>query len=342
MKRYVQIIILFLISIAFVACEKVFLGKDIENNPRSNFVWLWQKVEMGYSFFDVKDVEWDSVYVQYNPLIHDEMSDEELFDVLAQMLNELKDGHVNLISPFKTSKFEISSLGPENIDFRIIKDNYLGNDIVYTGPFTHGFLENEQVGYIRYSSFSNSITSAQLDYMLTRYQNTKGLIFDIRQNGGGFISNVFTLLSRFVTSETMIYSSQIKNGYKGDSPDTTFSDPVPVYVSPHNGMTYTKPVVVLTDRGTYSAGSFFAVSCLALPHITLMGDTTGGGLGLPNGGQLPNGWTYRFSVTRTIAVDGNNYENGVPPFMHVTLFADHNITGIDNIIDDAIALIMSQ
>ena len=219
MKRYIGFFILFLITMSFVGCEKVFLGKETENSPRNNFVWLWQKVEMGYSFFDVKDVEWDSVYTHYKPMIHEEMTDEQLFDVLAQMLNELKDGHVNLISPFKTSKFEVTSLGPENIDFRIIKDNYLGDSIVYTGPFTHGFLENKQIGYIRYSSFSNTITSVQLDYMLSRYKDTKGLILDIRQNGGGYVTNVFTLLSRFIDAKTQIYSSQIKSGYKGGSPE---------------------------------------------------------------------------------------------------------------------------
>lgn len=29
-------------------------------------------------------------------------------------------------------------------------------------------------------------------------------------------------------------------------------------------------------------------------------------------GQLPNGWTYRFSITQTLDLAGNNYENGVP------------------------------
>ncbi len=342
MKNYKLAILTLLFSLTLIACEKVFLGKDIEDTPRSNFVWLWQKVEMGYSFFDVKDVEWDSVYARYNTMITEDMEDEELFDVLALMLNELQDGHVNLISPFKTSRFDITSLGTVNIDFTIIKDNYLGDGITYTGPFIHGFLENEEIGYIRYSSFSNSITSAQLNYIIDRYSDTRGLIFDIRQNGGGYITNVFSLLSRFINNETLIYTSQIKSGYKGDSPDTTFSDPIPVYIDPYEGDKYLNPIVVLTDRGTYSAASFFAVSCLALDNITLMGDTTGGGLGLPNGGQLPNGWTYRFSVTRTIAIDGKNYENGVPPHIQIDLLPDHNITGSDNILDEAIQLLMSR
>ena len=56
---------------------------------------------------------------------------------------------------------------------------------------------------------------------------------------------------------------------------------------------------------------------------------------LPNGGQLPNGWTYRFSITRTIAVDGKNYENGVKPDYYVILNPNAYNNGIDNVIEFA-------
>jgi C-terminal processing protease CtpA/Prc len=75
----------------------------------------------------------------------------------------------------------------------------------------------------------------------------------------------------------------------------------------------------------------------SLPHVTVMGDTTGGGMGLPNGGQLPNGWTYRFSVTQTWDMDGNLYENGIPP--DVVQLIDPAATTTDAVIDAAIAAI---
>ena len=35
---------------------------------------------------------------------------------------------------------------------------------------------------------------------------------------------------------------------------------------------------------------------------------------MPNGGQMPNGWRYRFSITQTLSLDGSSeFENGVPP-----------------------------
>ena len=46
----------------------------------------------------------------------------------------------------------------------------------------------------------------------------------------------------------------------------------------------------------------FALSTTAYDNMFCVGDTTGGGLGMPNGGELPNGWRYRFSVTRTLGI----------------------------------------
>ena len=66
----------------------------------------------------------------------------------------------------------------------------------------------------------------------------------------------------------------------------------------------------------------------------------GGGLGLPNGGQLPNGWRYRFSITRTLANDGRNYENGVPPDTVVRLIPGQ--TTQDNVIEQACQRLVSN
>ena len=102
------------------------------------------------------------------------------------------------------------------------------------------------------------------------------------------------------------------------------------------------PVLVLVDRGCFSATSTFAIATQAYDNIRLMGDTTGGGLGLPTMGTLPNGWLYRFSITRTLALDGKNYENGVPPDILLPFDRRKAQTeGRDNIIDSACAIILS-
>lgn len=300
-----------LISLSLISCEKALFENDLAStNPKDNFEYLWNECNEKYSYFDVKNIDWDVVKSEYSAKIYDGMSQDSLFKVLGGMLTELRDDHTNLISNFNVSTYRVDYLGQDNFDWRIIEDRYLNRDYYITGPFLHNFLDNKEIGYVRFPSFPGTVDAKNLDFVLNRYKNTKGLILDMRENGGGAVTDIFKILSRFVERKTLVNYSRIKSGPGRND----FSEAEPVYVSPYNGIRYENKIVVLVDRGTYSAGSFFSLATKALPNITLIGDTTGGGLGLPNGGQLPNGWTYRFSITQALTLDKSpDYENGVPP-----------------------------
>ena len=58
-----------------------------------------------------------------------------------------------------------------------------------------------------------------------------------------------------------------------------------------------RKVVVLTNRHSYSATNDFVNSMRCFPNVTLVGDKTGGGSGLPFSSELPNGWGVRFSAS---------------------------------------------
>ncbi|WP_109852642.1 S41 family peptidase [Aquimarina sp. AU58] len=308
MRKLYSIVI---ISLSLISCEKALFENDLASTkPKDNFEYLWNECNEKYSYFDVKNIDWDVVKSEYSAKIYDGMSQDSLFKVLGGMLTELRDDHTNLISNFNISTFRVDYLGQDNFDWRIIEDHYLNRDYYITGPFLHNFLDNKEIGYVRFPSFPGTVDADNLNFVLNRYKNTKGLILDMRENGGGAVTDIFAILSRFVERKTLVNYSRIKSGPGRNE----FSEAEPVYVSPYSGIRYKNKIVVLVDRGTYSAGSFFSLATKALPNITLIGDTTGGGLGLPNGGQLPNGWTYRFSITQALTLDKNpDYENGVPP-----------------------------
>jgi C-terminal processing protease CtpA/Prc len=168
--------------------------------------------------------------------------------------------------------------------------------------------------------------------MLEKYQNTRGLILDLRGNGGGAATDIYKIMGRFVESKTKIFTTKDKTGPGAND----FSDGLESFLGPFDGRRYTKKLAVLCDRGTYSAGSYTSLATKALDNVILIGDTTGGGLGMPNGGQLPNGWTYRFSVTQTLDLQGNNYEDGVPPDIRVILNAADAANGKDTVIEKAL------
>jgi C-terminal processing protease CtpA/Prc len=161
------------------------------------------------------------------------------------------------------------------------------------------------------------------------------MIFDIRGNGGGNASNVLKIINRFAKEPELLYSTQLKTGPGMNDFEVLAS----VKSSPTSKVSYLKAVYVLTDRGTYSAASFFSLCAQSMRSMVLVGDTTGGGLGIPNGGQLPNGWTYRFSGSRTLSPKNENYENGVPPDYYKTINSFNLANGTDDVLEFALSRI---
>ncbi len=324
------------------SCEKMFMEEDVESNKISTFEYLWQRVDVMYSHFDVKGVDWQTVHDTTLPLVQQCLSNEELFSVLAAMLNTLNDGHVNLISSFDVSHSTDLYRRMEeekNIDFDVVQQHYLGYNYHTTAGFLHQPIADSQVVYIRYGSFSNSAATSAANYVFHRYPKAKGIVLDIRQNGGGEVENVWRLLRLFPGKGQLLYTTNIKSGPAHDA----FSPLESVYApAVAEGFTaYNNPICILIDRGSYSAASTFALCAATYDNVTLIGDTTGGGLGLPNGGDLPIGCHYRFSVTKTYDAARNDWENGVPPDVWVHIAPEDAALGKDAVIEKAVEIILN-
>lgn len=93
----------------------------------------------------------------------------------------------------------------------------------------------------------------------------------MRSNGGGALSNVETLVSRFINRKTVVGYISHKTGFGHQD----FSELYPIEYSPSSRIRYQKPVVVLANRGTFSAGNNFVSVMKALPNVIVIGDCTG-------------------------------------------------------------------
>lgn len=347
MKKY-----LFLFSLAFglTACTNIFIGEQPESGPREVFEELWTQIQLKYSFLQYKNLNWDDIYNKYNGQVTPGMSDIELFRVLEAMMNELRDGHANLFAPFTFSNYyPIFLNSPENFSGRLLLTSYLRRypeRHFITGPFQHTVLDTLgiKVGLMTYRSFSAGFSQDDLDFVIGRFQDAAGVVIDMRSNGGGAITNAYSIAGRFTEFERISHYSRIKNG-PGPS---DFGPDNPVRVIPSSSaIRFTGPVVMLTNRGSYSATSLFALQMRALPNARIIGDTTGGGLGIPNGGGLSNGWTYRFSVGQALSyeLDANgdrfNWEDGVPPHIQVDLDPAMVDQGYDSMLERGIQYILN-
>lgn len=334
-------LIYLLITLFAISLQACYVDDDfkMQNTAKENFDALWKVIDEHYCFFQYKAVDWDSVYNHYAPRVHDRMSDYELFNLCSEMLEVLQDGHVNLVAPFATSYYrDWFEAHPVNYDERIVREQYLHFDYKQSGGIVYEKLQ-ENIGYIYYDSFNNSIGHYSLDNILVYLSSCNGLIIDVRNNGGGSLSNVDILASRFLSQRTLAGYILHKTGPGHDD----FSTPYPYYYQPvDKRIHWLKPVVVLTNRHTFSAANNFVQVMKSLPQVTIIGDCTGGGSGLPFTYNLPNGWSIRLSASPVLDANGYDTEWGIEPTIKVDMAEDAHMTGRDAILDKAIEYLLSK
>ena len=312
---------------------------QFSNSPTGNYDALWSIIDERYCFFEQArqqhGLDWDDVYHKYKPQVQAAESNAELFDIYGNMLRELKDGHVNLTSDYGTTYYWDWSLNhPLNFSDSLQR-NYLGNDFRLTNGIKYTTLPSN-IGYIYVGSFESSLSSDNVSLMLLRLAESKGIIIDIRNNGGGMLTSAEELAAHFVSGKTHCGYIQHKTG-KGHN---DFSSPEKLYIEP-NGVIWKKPVVVLTNRAVYSSANHFVMLVKPLPQVVVIGDKTGGGSGLPLNSTLPNGWTVRFSACPILDIEGKHTEFGITPHEEVQITSADWNNGRDTIIERAIALINS-
>ena len=236
------------------------------------------------------------------------MSSDGLFEVLGNMLAELKDGHVNLYSASNTARYWDWYLDyPRNYDESLV-ERYLGRDYRISSGLKYTILD-DNIGYISYTSFSDGIGEGNLDETLSYLAACNGLIIDVRNNGGGNLTYSTRFAARFTNERILTGYIQHKTG-KGHS---DFSEPEPIYVDPSDGVRWQKKAVVLTNRHSYSATNDFINAMRYMPNVTLLGDKSGGGSGLPFTSELPNGWGVRLSASPHLDADKQQIEFGIDP-----------------------------
>jgi hypothetical protein len=319
--------------ILITSCEDLFLEGDIENTNENNFELLWNEIDQKYSFFLYKNVNWDSIYHVYRPRVTNDLTRQQLFDIMAGMVNELRDGHVNLYSDFDRSRNFDWLAGPVNFNYENVQKNYLGINFRTIGPYYTQVIDS--IGYIYIGSFAGEFRSRDIDKVIEEFAGLKGIIFDVRNNSGG-LSRTGKLVAGRFTSKTLLVSYTL---YKTGPGHGDFSRPQPNFISPQGARQFLGPVVVLTNRRTYSATNDFVVNMSSIPHVTIMGDKTGGGGGTPYDYELPNGWRCRFPRTQTLNADRFNVEHGVEPDKKVDITINDETRGKDTIIDTALAFI---
>lgn len=340
MKQGIQSILSFLfIFLPLVCSTSCVTSEDFADSHCGSFETLWKVLDEHYCFFDYKAMEygldWDEVYNRYSRQVNDSMTDDALFQVLSNVTYELRDGHCNLSSARDVAGYAgWYEAYPMNFSDSL-QHKYLGQKGEYRTAcgMKYRVLRNN-VGYVRCPTFDVGIGDGNLHYIFDYLGMCDALIIDVRSNSGGMLTSAQALAGAFTDEEQVCGYMRHKTG----PGHADFSEPMPMMVTPAAGLRWQKPVVVLTNRRTYSAANAFVMFMQGL-GATIVGDRTGGGSGMPFSSELPNGWSVRFSACPMTDVKGRDTEFGIEPDIHVDITSEDYQRSVDTILECAIDLL---
>jgi len=317
----------------FSSCVDV---EEYDNTVQGNMEALWTIMDEHYCFFEEKKqqlgVDWNEVHERYAKQAQaaGRLTSSQLLEFLGGMVSELKDGHVNISASFDYARnWSWKEDYPLNFSEEL-QQKYLGTDYKISCGMKYRILD-DNTGYVYVPTFENTIGEGNIDEVLYYLAQCNHLIVDVRNNSGGMLTQAQKLAARFCTERTLVGYMCHKTG-KGH---TDFSEREEQWIEPSAGLRWHKTVSVLTNRSVYSAANEFVKYMKQMPNVTVVGDVTGGGSGMPFTSELPNGWTVRYSACPMYDVNGNCTEEGVEPDVEAGISEEDRSKGIDSIIEAA-------
>jgi len=331
----------FALMIISSSCQQEIIGQEIENTPTNNYELLWKDFDEYYGQFEVKNINWDSMNVVTRNQISDDMTEEQFYSVITEMLSVLNDPHVTLYPTTPDlPRWSIDLVdGIKTIDdfsYDLVKESYVKTWFNQSGPIQHGLLENN-IGYVHIDQFEAGLKNTKkiMDRVLKDIKNTVGLVVDIRDTPGGRDPEAQLIASYFTTEKRLYMTSRKKKGPGRND----FSNTVEWYINPQENH-YDRPIVLLTTRYTMSGAETFSLAMKTLDQVTHVGDTTGGAFSDDIMKEMYNGWLYSISVGDYRDRKGISYEGrGLPPDTLIENTPEEISEGTDKALEYAIELL---
>lgn len=212
------------------------------------------------------------------------------------------------------------------------------------------------IGYVRLDGFGGEQSSFLINQAMNRVAATKGLLIDLRANGGGDQSgnNIINRLTykpvtRYKVSERMsdfllhARPDIFNNPWTIGSPFADWRD-LTIDPAPENLSYKGKPVIALTSNHCFSACDTF-VSALKVNQLgKIVGESTAGGTGSPLVFDLEkSGLRFRYSVVRGHTAADTAIEGaGTDPDVYLPPTVAERIKGKDDQLEKAIEILLSD
>ncbi len=239
-------------------------------------------------------------------------------------------------------------------DRRTREDTWTPDPNVRPAPFEFRWLD-DGIAYVAINTMGDTMPARHFEDSLPALRKARGLILDLRRNGGGS-SSVGYRIASWLTNDSLTTSAwrtrehraamkawgsygieqhlaygQMNAWYDGGSHGT---------VEPADGERVIVPTAILMDHATASAAEDLLVAVDQVPHMTLVGRRSTGSTGQPLMLDLPGGGKARIVTKRDTYPDGRDFVGvGVIPDIEVAQTVEDVRRGTDAQLARAVAVV---
>jgi hypothetical protein len=246
----------------------------------TTFDQLWDAFDTTYAMFILHpEVDWDRSREQWRPKALACKSSDEFAAICAEMLKPLRDLHISLNLagtdiPVYDRPRSANSNPPAHK--KILGDLHVAGRLQWA-------VTADKIGFVAIYGWDDASVPEQFDKALEQMRDTKGLIVDVRWNGGGNEVLAQQVAGRFVQKEVTYAYDQFRDGLERTNLTKRFARKV----EPSGPWRYDKPVILLIGQKCMSSSESFVGMMMGATNVTTMGDHTCGSSGNPQVVELP-------------------------------------------------------
>jgi len=306
---------------------------------------VWELYDQKYVGFDEANINWDALHNNYSELARNADSFEELEDILFDMVRNLRDKNSWFTEPNQgtfpiyTQDIEVNYvdsvlmelLEPWDFEWDSTMGVMWGNCVIDTIPY---FAVKHFDYFFTFNTFKNEIIE-NLD--------APGMIIDIRMSDGVSLVPAEQIPGLFADQSRTAFFTQHRTGPEHDD-----LSPLSLHDINCRPWSFTKPIVLLTGEQNVGPAEAFASVMGQMPHVTIIGDTTGGGGNTPGYFNqiywpLWDSCSITCPFARVFTADTVSIqENGILPDIYVQTTQADFLAGNDPVLEYAIEWIAEE
>jgi hypothetical protein len=330
-------------------------SEDLTKNtqdPELNFEVLWNTFNDHYAYFELRKINWDSMYRVYRPRVTSNTSEVELYKIMNEMISAMNDGHVGLEAPdeimtevYTETKTEGSSETPVQKYGNHEVAKHIADAYIPEGSSRHkellrwGVLENN-IGYVQLNQmmglaeYNLSDSLSGRDYWMAYFEQSDTSEDDTSDEVDGIRNSMKSVMNDLAETNAIIIDVRFNGGGKDEvgmevlrhfnnQKKTVFTKKArygdgftPRIEIMQDGTPnfYNNPVYLLISGESASATEIMVLCSLSMDNITRVGSNTEGIFSDVLDKELPNGWEIDLSNELYEDMNGTNYEGiGIAP-----------------------------